>query len=142
MAEAILKAILKEKNIDKIEVYSAGTSVLIESAANDKAIEVAKKNALDLSGHKAKQIEEKMIKDARLILTMTTAHKEAIIKISPSSSDKVFTLKEFVNEVDVDKVKDIKELDISDPFGWPVEYYQKTYDEMYPLIKKITNKLK
>ncbi len=89
---------------------------------------------IDISSHVSRLINEDMIKESNLILTMEKYHKEAIINMYPGVMDKVFTLKEYV--------LDSKEnLDVVDPYGGDDDKYRKCRDELNDLIDKLLSKV-
>ena len=114
MAEVLFRDILKKEEIDWIEVKSAGVSAYEGQKASPQAVEVMKRRGLDLSFHRASQLNSELIRKADLILTMTESHKNMVKLIDPSAFDKTFTLKEYVGE---------DSIDIMDPFGQSVEVY-------------------
>jgi len=126
MAEAILAS----KNINGLEVRSAGIFALPGADASPQTIEVLIENDISFS-HQAKQLSEMDVDWADFILTMTNDHKQWILQQYPQSSTKVYTVKEFANGHG----------DVMDPFGGPVEIYRKTFQELHEIIKKIEKKL-
>jgi protein-tyrosine phosphatase len=211
MAEAMLKEKLKGLDLD-IRVMSAGTAVFREDTASRHAIKVMGERGIDLSGHRSKPVNERVLEQADLILTMTQNHKRTVLDIAPHLKGKVFTLKEYVlekeNAYDVEirlsetmqrlnekrnaflekhkpelmelrrkkeelvgelrqVEKELKEwdkrlekeieaekneiqklqgqladLDISDPFGGPIEYYRESAREIEEAIDRLIEKLK
>ncbi len=100
MARAIAKGIIKEKGADKkVRVVSAGTSVIPDSKAADCAVHVMEERGLDLKKHTAKQLTPELIEDADLVLTMTRNHKQHVLTMVPDAQEKVFTLKEYVRNL-------------------------------------------
>lgn len=121
-------------NIDDIEVESAGLSAFFPQKASKNAVLVMNELGIDISSHVSRLINEDMIKESNLILTMEKYHKEAIINMYPGVMDKVFTLKEYV--------LDSKEnLDVVDPYGGDDDKYRKCRDELNDLIDKLLSKV-
>ncbi|MDK2798811.1 MAG: protein arginine phosphatase [Clostridiales bacterium] len=137
MAEGLFKKMLEDNGIKDIEVTSAGTAVFFPSGASKHAVEVMKEKGIDLSVHQSKQINDEMIEQADLILTMTVNHQQQLLRICPQAADKIFTLKEFAYGIE-----DIDVPDISDPFGLPKEYYEQCAKEIYLSLVKVIEKIK
>jgi protein-tyrosine phosphatase len=98
MAEALLRKMLAEdlgEAAAQIKVLSAGTGAISGESASQQAISVMRSEGIDLSLHKARQLKKDEIMEADLILTMTLAQKEEVLKIASEVKDKVFTLREF-----------------------------------------------
>lgn len=126
------EAILKHKNIDGIEVRSAGIYAATGSEASAHAQKVLKLNQISHQ-HNSSQLDKAAVDWADLILTMTASHKGAILQQYRDSSGKVFTLKEFTGET--------FDSDVVDPFGGSLAIYQQTYRELEKLIDKALKKL-
>lgn len=119
MAKALYNLITKTEDAD-----SRGLYVSFPTEASVNAQKAVKGYGADLSSHISRPICVEDIENTDLIITMTKAHKDALI--GAGVKDRVVTLYEFANE----------EGDVSDPFGGNEEVYRKTCDEIYRLIKK------
>ncbi|MDP4084248.1 MAG: low molecular weight protein arginine phosphatase [Bacillota bacterium] len=128
MAEAILKS----KNVEGVEVRSAGIFASNGNDASGHAKEILTENKMN-HDHQSSSLTESEIKWATIILTMTSAHKEAIILKFPNASQKTFTLKEFTGESE--------NLDVSDPYGGDIHVYRRTFKELGDLIDKALKKI-
>lgn len=87
VAEAMLKKAFPEKNI-----LSAGLSALVGQPADKTAIEIASENGLDLSKHRAQQINSYLCSQTELILVMETEHKQALEHTYPFTRGRVHCL--------------------------------------------------
>ncbi|NYB74612.1 threonylcarbamoyl-AMP synthase [Sedimentibacter hydroxybenzoicus DSM 7310] len=140
MAEGILKFLLKENNIENINVSSAGISAFEGQQANENAIKVLINKGIDIKNHKARQLTEEIIKDTDLILTMTDGHKKIITSALPEYSDKVYTLKEYALIVNNERTENIS-LDIEDPYGMNIKTYEETENMIEEQLSKIIKAL-
>ncbi|MDI3547309.1 MAG: ribose 5-phosphate isomerase [Halanaerobiales bacterium] len=136
MAEHLFRRIIDEDSDlkGKWEISSAGIAALPGQGPSKYAIKVLKDEGIDINEHLSRQLDEKLVKEADLILTMTGAHKEMVLQIDPEARDKVFTLKEFAG------IKN--DLDIADPFGQSEEVYQEVRDEIKAHLKEVIGKRK
>jgi len=91
MAEAILKDALSKT----YHVSSAGIGALVGHKADAKAIQLMMARGLDISPHRACQLNNEMIRKADLILVMELAHKMDIEAREPSAKGKIFRLGEW-----------------------------------------------
>lgn len=128
MAEAILKS----KEIPEIEVKSAGVFAANGSAASQHAQQVLKEENIDYD-HQSSMLSEGDVNWATYIFTMTKSHKRSVIDMFPSTAEKTYTLKEFVEKDSYD--------DISDPFGGSLEVYRQTYRELHQNIEEMIKKI-
>jgi protein-tyrosine-phosphatase len=132
IAKALLEKISKDIKLE-IEVDSAGTSVVYGMKATDEAIELLRKEGIDISQHRAKPVTKELLRWADLILTMEDFHKEKIINENQDLKEKVFLFKEFIEG---------KNENIFDPIGKPKEVYEELIITFKNLIPKIIEKIK
>lgn len=130
MAEALLK-----EKAPHINVKSAGIFVHPEDTANEKTLEVLREKEIDLD-HLAQQVTEELLEWADIVLTMTRAHSTMLNEHYPSFTEKVFTLKQYVQE---DRMHN--QVDIIDPFGGDVTVYRRTLQELETYIDQLIKKL-
>ena len=128
MAEAILRS----KKIDDVTVRSAGISTIdgIPIAENAKTlIEHADMPYTATS----KVVTAENIEWADYIITMTVAHKHALLRLCPDVHDKVYTLKGFKNPQ--------LDSDVQDPYGGDLAVYEQTFKELSTLFDGFERKL-
>ena len=90
---------------------SCGLTALTGEPAVESAIELMRERGIDITGHRAKQIDAKLVRWADLILVMEELHREVIQLQMPSSRGKVFRLGHF------------SDADIPDPYRRPMERF-------------------
>jgi protein-tyrosine-phosphatase len=139
MAEVLFKDLLEKEGevLGDIKVMSAGTYANTGDTATYQALEVMEEKGLSLKEHRAGLLTKALLEEADLILTMTIHHKGAILQMAPEMEDKVFTLKEYVNNGN-----DMRDINISDPFGQSIEVYRNSAQEILENLKKLLIKLK
>jgi protein arginine phosphatase len=126
------EAILKNKNLDGVEVRSAGVHAANGSEASAHAQRVLEEKGIE-HHHHSSMLTRDEVNWADLILTMTVSHKTVILQQYPECSKKLFTLKEFSGET--------YNHDVVDPFGGNIAIYQETYQELEKWINKAVEKL-
>lgn len=125
MAEALLRRLLAERlgcPVDEVEgrgiiVTSAGIAASPGGQASPQAVSVMKARGLNLSNHASQQLSENLVRDADLVLTMTSGHRQAIVGRWPESAERVKTLR-------------ADEGDIDDPIGAPEEMYRHCAEQI------------
>jgi protein-tyrosine-phosphatase len=134
MAEAILKDALIKRGeiIGEFNITSAGISTIDGLDASKHSISALKEMNIDLKNHKSKVLTLDLVESSDLILTMTKVHKDIILNSLPQFSNKVFTLREFA---------DNKDIDIIDPFGGNLEIYKITAKDIQNTINKLVDKI-
>lgn len=128
MAEAILKS----KNIENVNVRSAGISAFNGGDISHNAALALEQHGI-VHNHKSQAVTPDDMKWANLVLTMTSAHRNILKEVFPQYEEKIFTLKEFVESSSTP--------DISDPFGGNLSLYVETFLDLNQAIDKLIEKL-
>ncbi|RJP29666.1 MAG: threonylcarbamoyl-AMP synthase [Candidatus Omnitrophota bacterium] len=130
MAEGLLKLKLKEKKRDDVEVISAGIMMLSGFGASEETIHLLKSRGIDVSRHFSQQVTKAIIRKSDIILVMEKIHEEKILQMVPEARNRLFLLKEFA------KIND-SNLDIPDPIGKGMEFYESTLAVINEAVEKI-----
>ena len=117
MAAGLLKKILQDRENKNIMVDSAGF-LFPQGGATEEAIKVMRKIEIDLSNHKSKLAKPFLIKNSDLIFVMEKIHRERILEIVPQAVEKIFVL------------------DIPDPIGRPLSFYEETLSKIKEAMEK------
>jgi uracil phosphoribosyltransferase len=131
MAEALARDIFSRAGVEA-EVSSAGVSAYGNAAPSRHALEAMKKEGLDISAHRSRQLTEDMVSQSNLILVMTRRHREALKAMWPDKAGKTYTLAEYAG----------KKKDITDPFGMDYGAYQLCAGQLKELLHICVNKIK
>lgn len=123
MAEAILRA----KQLDNMNVQSAGIYAQQGDAMSTNAQAVLNANAIQ-HAHTAKRLSEQQLEWATLVVTMTNAHKQAILQMAPQYASKLYTLHELATN---------STADVRDPYGASQAVYAQTFLELQTAIQKL-----
>lgn len=140
LAEALFKHLARESNLS-VEVKSAGVSATqgIKPAAHTVA--VLNQRQVPCDGE-SQPVSTQLIQWADLILTMTEGHKQRVWVEFPEARERVFTLKEFVNDAEnKETLQDEIGYDISDPFGGSLSVYEACAAEIEEALHRLVAKL-
>lgn len=130
MAEVIFNNL---SNINGIESFSAGVSILLGSSISKNASKLLiDKFNCNIMDRKAVQLSQELIENSDLILAMSNSVKQFAIKHFETLQNKTFTLNEYV-EV---------EGEVSDPYGGSLSIYESTFKQIEHLINLLLLKLK
>lgn len=132
MAAAIFEKMAKEQGLN-VEVKSCGTATLPGLPASKPAVDVLRREGIDISAHKAVPIDSQLVNWADLILVMEERHRQQIIEDYPHCKEKVFLLTEFANQ---------EKRDIIDPIGKPPEVYEGLVLDLKFYLGKVIGRLK
>jgi len=123
LAEAYLKELLKKEGLSSVEVVSAGLYAQEGIKAADTAIDLAKKDGLDISNHLSKALNPEMLQKSKIILVMEKFHKNFIENIYPDAIGKVFLLGSFIKSRK-------EEIEIIDPYATDYDNCKKIWDKI------------
>jgi protein-tyrosine-phosphatase len=130
MAKALLEKKLKEAGREDVEVLSAGIMMLNGMGATEQTRAVLAREGIDVSSHKSQRITKELAHKSDLILVMEKLHEERLRQLVPEVKNRVFLLKEFAQIND-------NNLNIEDPIGQSLEFYQATMDVINVAIERI-----
>jgi tRNA threonylcarbamoyl adenosine modification protein (Sua5/YciO/YrdC/YwlC family) len=137
MAEALLRKLVAEQlgcKVEEVEqrgvlVSSAGVSAAPGGGAAPEAITTMKERGLDLTRHESQPLTEKLVRQADLILALTGAHRQAIIRRWPEASTRTFLVQP-------------DNTDIEDPIGCPMEVYEQCANQIEEALRRRVKELK
>lgn len=98
-----------------LNIKSAGIHALVSYPADGQAIKLMRSKNIDLSTHRAKQLDADMIKNSNLILTMTEDQKKYIENTYLGACGKVFRIGKW------------SEFDVMDPYRRPAIVFEQVY---------------
>lgn len=119
MAEGLFKKYLQERNINNIQVASAGLSAFFGDTVSQNAVIAAKELGVDISSHRAKLLNQYDFSYNTFFVCMTDEHKEA--------------LKRYADE------RKIYALNVVDPYGGNISVYNKCALEIKSNFDNIFN---
>lgn len=146
MAEGLLKHELAARGCKGIEVSSVGTWAYFGNPAMPEAVELLKSIDIDISGHLSRPVDHNELKEADLIVVMTSVHVRELRQLLPEVMGKVVMLKE-LTEIDMktsegsptDRLAALlqgqrppprRALDVDDPIGLPMSAYERCVREL------------
>jgi len=122
MCEGYFRKLCKAAGRNDIAVSSAGVCACDGSGSSEQSAEVMKEHGIDLSGFSSSTLTADLLKDADLIVAMTSAHRMHIGTILPEALDKTYLLMDFSSHG--------KGRNVHDPFGGDKEMYSACFEEM------------
>lgn len=150
MAETIMKHMIQKDGREQdFEVLSAGIMAQTGEGASNLAWQTMSEMGLDVSWHRARQLNRSMMQEAHLVFTMTRAHKELLAYQYPDDAGKIWLITEYAAAIkngsfdkllqrtegqeDGDKKETVSESEettaaiseIFDPYGYDIASYQQ-----------------
>ena len=131
LAEAIAKRMIAERGLD-VQVSSAGTGAAEGSPASDGSLLVAMERGMDISDHRARVLDRRIVEDADVILAMGPSHVERIRALGGGA--KTFLLSDYAS-------RGANLRPIADPFGGDLGVYRETADELEAEIGRVLDRI-
>lgn len=97
MAEGLLRRALNPFGC-RVEVMSAGLSAMVGEPADTLARSLMDQGGIDISAHRARQLNGAMLRSADLVLVMEHTHKVELARLEPQVRGKVFLLGHWTGE--------------------------------------------
>ena len=129
MAEGYFKKLCQEAGRHDIRVTSAGTAAWNGGRASGNTIAVLMEMGIDMSQFSSSTLTPALIRQADMLICMTSSHRAAIGQIAPEALAKTHLLLEFAPKNGND--------DISDPFGGSLELYSLCFEDMRPALENL-----
>ena len=131
MAEAMAQRLIAEKlgctelELDQrgVIVTSAGIAAVPGCGPSAEAITVMKEKGLDITKHESQPLTDKLARHADMIFTMTSGHRQAILRRWPDASSRTFALCEDAQ-------------DIHDPIGASIGVYRECAEQVENALRK------
>ena len=76
------------------KVLSAGIGALVGMPADDVAVKLLRERGIDISGHRAIQINRQMCLDSDVVLVMEEEQKKRLVDLYPQARGRVFLIGE------------------------------------------------
>jgi protein-tyrosine-phosphatase len=121
---ALLQKRLKEGGYDDWGVDSAGTWAVITRGASRYSIQLMANQGIDITNHRAKMINERLIAQSDLVLCMELGHAEALHVEFRAHQDRIFLLSEMIG----------KRFSVNDPYGGSLDNYREMVTEVTRIL--------
>lgn len=150
MAERLATMYAGQSGLPNFQASSAGTHAVVAHPIHRDAATVLEKMGADVSGFAARQLNRRIASDADLILTMTKAHRDAVLEVVPNKLFRTFTLSEaaqLASGFDAKKITDLAPLrphldsaqvvDVPDPIRESSEFFEIVGEQIKDLLGPI-----
>ena len=122
--------LLKKELGPNFNVMSAGLGALVDHPAHEISQKVAMEHGVDMSAHRARQINLDLLKWADLILTMENGHKMDLLSKYPFLEGKVF------------RYGEPQKVDVPDPYRRPESAFVLAWNFISKLTPYWVEKIK
>ncbi|WP_286154355.1 MULTISPECIES: protein-tyrosine-phosphatase [unclassified Mycobacterium] len=149
-AERLSSGIAAQRGIADFDVSSAGTRAVIGHPIHQFAAEVLIGLGGDPTNFAARQLTPRIASDADLVLTMTSAHRTAVLELAPRQLRRTFTLGEaslLASTYGARTVADLAALrlrlpehqpvEIADPIGRDLATYEVMGEQIAALLPAV-----
>lgn len=127
MAQELAKQYL----VEGIEISSAGINASEEVRVSEHAVKVLKEKGIDLSRHTAVRLTKEMLDSADYVFTMTKAQEAYLESLYPEFGAKINVFGHWLGSG----------IEVTDPWGSPIEVYRSCLQELEEMTKALAVKL-
>jgi protein-tyrosine-phosphatase len=133
IAQALFQK-LKEELFPELNYFadSAGISANEGVPPSSQAIFCLAKQGIDVTTHRAKMVDNRLLENSNLILTMTNQQQDYLKEKFPRVQNRIFLFKLFSHQK-----KYMKNDEIEDPFGMGLSFYEDICKYLKQDIKKL-----
>ncbi|OGV52152.1 MAG: hypothetical protein A2017_19835 [Lentisphaerae bacterium GWF2_44_16] len=128
MCEAYFRRLCEKAGRNDISVSSAGTFAGEGQPASSGSLEIMKRHGIDISGHRSRPLDIEEIRNADIIIALTSAHRMQVGRMLPSALARTHLLLEYIFR---------KEADVNDPAGGDTCVYDDCFEEMKPALENL-----
>lgn len=127
MAKALLQREVEQAGLsEQVVVDSAGVYAVVGGRASRGSVNAMAERGLDITDHRGKQLDFRLMDEADLILVMEESHRRSIFMSWPQALRKTFLLSEMVGD----------HADVEDPYGMAQVEYDKTAVIIEDLVRQ------
>lgn len=119
MAEGILSR-LRERLPD-VKASSAGTHALDGNSPSEFSVIACREQGIDISGHRARQLNREITGKSDIILCMEPVHVEMVLSLDSSAAAKVYNLADYSGG---------RLGKIADPYGCSLREYRRCFSDI------------
>ena len=137
MAEAIFDELSDDhpRLRNNVKCASAGTMAFDGDRMMDHALDALEKMGIDGSRHRSKRLNERLVDEADIILTMEACHMDELEALYPEAMEKTHTLKGYVAGVEGYPDDSEDEYSVDDPYRMPLDTYEEVACEIREAIE-------
>ena len=129
MAEGFFRELTRERG--GFESLSAGLAAMDGQSPSTHSVTAMSELGLDISDQSSQQVTPQLVEEMDYIFGLSTGHVENLVHYFPQASEKIFLLREFVEELPAGRK------DIADPIGGSLEVYRSCRDEIKQGVESI-----
>ena len=119
-AHGLFTKLMRQKGHKGFYADSAGLLALPGNSVTFLAQKVAVEHGVELTGHRAKRLSQKLVDWSELILVMEKSHKDELLADFPEATDKTFLIRRFARFGSRNR-------GIADPYGLQYDAYRFCY---------------
>ncbi len=129
MAEGFFRELTKNK--EGYQSLSAGLAAIDGQPPSTHSVTSMQEVGVDIAAQKSTQISPELVESVDYIFGLADGHVENMVRYFPQAREKIFLLREFVEDLPV------HERGISDPIGGSVEIYKLCRDQIKQGVESI-----
>lgn len=118
----------------RFRIGSAGTYALNGNRATPEAMEAGRMWGIDLSPHRAREVNGALLAASDFVLVMTRGHRDWLLQQYPAYENKIYLAMLFPRKLAGEASGSA---DVPDPIGESVDYYLEVLEMLEPVLPEI-----
>lgn len=131
-AEFYLRDLFMKNNMNGVDIESSGLIERVNRKSPDNAIAAAHEQGIDMTSHRSKLLTARDFEKYGALFVMDTELYERIVLMYPQAKKNLFFLGELADGYP-------KQLEIVDPYGKKLDFFNKTYRQIIAPVKLLFN---
>jgi len=138
IAQALFQKLKDEIDLElNFQADSAGIHALVGTAPPPEAILLMARYGLDISTHRARQVDHQLINNSLFILAMTSQQKQFLQKHFPNAVCKIFLFRTFCYPDNR-----LERKGVEDPYGKTLSFYENLSSQLEQDITNLIHHLR
>jgi protein-tyrosine phosphatase len=130
-AEALADALIRDKQLHIAVISRAVDLDPFTTKPEANAAALLMQRGIDVTAHRAAQLDAADVRHADLIITMTAKHRDRVIALFPDAAAKTFTIADYATG---------QASDVVDAYGQPMAVYEQVYAQISQYLPAVLDK--
>jgi protein-tyrosine phosphatase len=130
-AEALADAMIRDKQLHIAVISRAVDLDPFTTKPEANAAALLMQRGIDVTAHRAAQLDAADVRHADLIITMTAKHRDRVIALFPDAAAKTFTIADYATG---------QASDVVDAYGQPMAVYEQVYAQISQYLPAVLDK--
>ncbi|NMA17742.1 MAG: threonylcarbamoyl-AMP synthase [Clostridiaceae bacterium] len=125
------EVLFNHRNVKGWKAVSAGLAAYPGMSISPRSAEALREWGIDVDAHRSQSVDDDLMEATDLIVTMTDAHRDILVRLYPERKDDIFSYSAFTED----------QRDVDDPYGFSIDSYRATRDRIQKGLERLLAEL-